>query len=367
MTDQQIQTVLLSLLRSGLWASSKSDGLAALSPAEWNALYTYAQQHTIEGIVFDGLQRMPADLLPPRALLLKWAARLDQIERHNRKMAALIKDQLEQFELAGIRAVLLKGLGVAACYEVPEHRISGDVDWYFAGGRAFRKANAMMEKQGVSLLHTAGLSAEYCWQGIVVEHHQRMFDIHNPFCFSYLNRLQEQYPFETLKQDFAGLTLTLPSPILMMLQVNAHILKHLLSFGLGIRQLCDAARVYHTYRNAVDGKTLEAIYHRLGILPWIHLLHAVLLKYIGLPAASLPFPIPEGTDADWMMQEVWRSGNFGFFDERFEGAQAQVKGERKQAGRRILSNVKRYFRYAPMEALSFPVVQFISKYSHLKL
>jgi hypothetical protein len=43
-----------------------------------------------------------------------------------------------------------------------------------------------------------------------------------------------------------------------MLQVNAHILKHLLSFGIGIRQLCDAARLYKTYHNQVDGNVLKA-------------------------------------------------------------------------------------------------------------
>ena len=202
MPDKEVQQVLLFLLRSGLWAELTAEQLAPLSAQQWASLYHYAQQHTIEGIVFDGLQLLPAGLMPPRALVLKWTVRVDQIERHNKQMAACMKSQLD------------------------------------------------------------------CFQA----------------------------------------------------EVNGQVLKH--------------------------------IYQRLGILKWIHLLHAVLVKYIGLPAASLPFPIPEGVNADWMMEEICRAGNFGFSDTN-----------RDAVSQKISSNVRKYFKYAPMEALSFPVLQFISKFA----
>ena len=356
MTERKIHRFLMYLLRLGLWARPGQEEVAALDAAEWNELYRHAQKHTIEGIVFDGLQHLPAEMLPPRALLLKWAVRIDQIERHNRQMADVMKTQLRLFNAAGIFPVLLKGQGVAACYPQPEHRISGDVDWYFDSTDEYRRANELIRNKGVAVYQTAGWSAEYSWQGIVVEHHQRMFDIHNPFCYSYLNALQKQFYPERLKRGLGDTTLILPAPALMMLQVNVHILKHLLGFGLGMRQLCDAARVYHTYAPVVDGQELEQIYQRLGILKWVHLLHAVLLKFIGLPVTSLPFPLPEGITADWMMEEIWCSGNFGFFDDRFEAA-------RDESSRKIWTNVQKYVRYAPMEALSFPLIQFLSRFT----
>jgi len=194
-----------------------------------------------------------------------------------------------------------------------------------------------------------------------VEHHKRMFDIHNPFCYGYLQRLKKQFHQNTLRKQCLGNELILPAPMLMIVQVNAHILKHLLAFGLGIRQLCDSARLYYTFQAEVDGAMLQEIYRKLGILSWIHLLHAVLVKHIGLPEEALPFPVPAGTAADWMFEEIWQSGNFGFHDERFKDQHGNSALRRKQAGQRIWVNVKKYFKYAPMEAISFPVVQYMSK------
>lgn len=363
MRDSEIQTALLSLLRLSLWEEGETDKVLPLARAQWAELYLYAQRHTIEGIVFDSFQHLPVDLLPPRDLLLKWIVKVDQIERHNKQMNVCIKEQLDLFHREGMYPVLLKGQGVAACYDIPHHRISGDVDWYFQNKKEYRKANEMIREKGIDISYTAGFSSEYVWRGIIIEHHQRMFDIHNPLCIPFLDRLQKQFYSQRVNLAIQGNMLLLPAPILMMLQVNMHILKHLLSFGVGIRQLCDSARVYYAYRVDIDGQELKRIYQRLGVLSWIHLLHAVLVKFIGLPPQSLPFELPEAVDADWMMDDIWMSGNFGFFDSRFEGELEQPHTMRNQAKRRVWSNMRKYFKYAPMEAVSFPLVQLYSKFA----
>jgi len=361
MPDRQIHTALLSMLRLGLWGGDDRAQIPQLSPAQWLELYSCAQRHTVEGILYDSFQRFPLALLPPRDIMLKWIVRVEQIERHNRKMNQCIREQLEAFHQEGIFPVLLKGQGIAACYDVPDHRISGDVDWYFERPGDYVKANSMLRKRGIDVSPTPGFSSGYMWGGVVTEHHKRMFDIHNPLSYLFLRRLRKRFS-KGLEQEIQGETLLKPAPILMMIQVNVHILKHLLSFGVGIRQLCDSAKVYETFRQEVDGEELRQIYKRLGILEWIHLLHAVLVKYIGLRPESLPFELPEGTNADWMMREICMSGNFGFFDPRFEKTGEAAGSGRNQTTRRVWSNVKRYLKFAPMEAISFPLVHFYSKF-----
>lgn len=347
-----IQRSLLSLLRLGLWGAAEKFSFSPLSPPQWEDLYKYASMHTVEGVVYDAFKHMPANLLPPRELMLKWTVRVDQIERHYKKMNAFIAEQLGMFNKHGIEPMLLKGQGVAACYRIPEHRICGDVDWYFKEKNQYVAANTLFNNLGVKVSSMAGFSSEYVWQGIVVEHHQKMFDIHNPFARRYLQNLETDFYRRRVQQDVQGTTLFLPAPMLMILQVNAHILKHLLSFGLGIRQLCDSSRVYCEFHNEIDGPELQAVYRRLGILKWIDLLHVILVKYIGLPKQYLPFELSEKVEADWMMDEIWRSGNFGFYD-----------SGREQAAKRIWSNIKKYMKYAPMEAISFPAMQFYSKFA----
>lgn len=347
----------------GLWGHGKVDESFPLSSMEWTVLYRSARMHTVEGIVFDALQMLPVELLPPRDLMLKWTVNIDQIERHNTRMNTCIMEQSHLFEKHHLHPILLKGQGLAACYINPGHRICGDVDWYFEQKTDYRTANLLIQQLGIKIAHSAGFSTEYGYKGIVIEHHQRMFDIHNPFSFPLLNRLQRQHTDQKVQLDLAGTTVALPAPLLMTIQVNAHILKHLLSFGIGIRQLCDAARVYHTYSAWIDGQSLRQIYKSLGILKWIHLLHTILVKDIGLSPSSLPFELPQGIDADWMMDEIWMSGNFGLYDDRYGTKMDHADGVRSQATRRVWTNVKRYLNSAPMEAISFPVVHYFSKFA----
>src|SRR5690606_9461839 len=186
---------------------------------------------------------------PPRDLMMKWTVRIDQIERHHKQMNACIGEQLVIFGKQGIEPMVLKGQGVAACYKVPEHRICGDVDWYFNSKDQYLAANSLFMDLGAEVSSMAGFSSEYTWRSIIVEHHQRMFDIHSPFATSYLKNLERDFYQQRVQLDVHGSTLLVPAPMLMILQVNAHILKHLLSFGLGIRQLCDSARLYYEFHN----------------------------------------------------------------------------------------------------------------------
>lgn len=361
MKEGIVCNALMRLLRRGLWGEREELSSLSLSATQWMALYQAASRHTVEGIVYDGIQSLEPACWPPRDLMIKWTVRVDRIERQNKHMNSCIAEQVALFKKQGLDPVLLKGQGLAACYPEPLHRISGDVDWYFGRKADYQAAGKVIGQAGIPIKATAGFSSEYAWRGTAMEHHQRMFDIHNPFSFPLLKRLQERYAGpEAAPLRLAGSSVRLLSPILMAVQVNVHILKHLLSFGIGLRQLCDSARLYSVHKQAIDGQELKEIYGKLGILPWINCLHQLLVDNIGMPEDDLPFDLPAGVDAAWMMEDIWTAGNFGFTDPRFGGSAA---AGRQDSAKRILRNTMRYVRYAPMEAISFPFVHFYSRYA----
>ena len=104
------------------------------------------------------------------------------------------------------------------------------------------------------------------------------------------------------------------------------------------------------------------MYKRLGILPWIHLLHQILVENFGLSIDKLPFAYPISTKTDWMLEDIWQSGNFGFYDTNHGESFAQ-SNQRSNAPSQIWANAKKYYKYAPLEVLSFPFVQLYSKYT----
>lgn len=347
-----LRDIFFQLLRMGLWGKGTLSIARPLSEEEWTVIYQWALTHTVEGILFDAFSGLSKEQLPPRPLRLKWAVRVDQIERYNRQMNDVIGQQYAYFAQNGTRPILLKGQGVAACYLNPLHRVSGDIDWYFEGD-AYSRVTKLLEEKGLVVKSAFGFSLDYEWAGVHIEHHSRLFDLKNPLVKGYLKRLLARYG--TAGFEMNGQMVDILTPELQLFQVNVHILKHLLGFGIGLRQICDAAVLYRAYKDKIDSVALRKMYQKVGILKWIHQLHGILVSYMGLSEDDLPFPLPNRLQADWLMDEVWQSGNFGFHDERFAEGKVSFVSVRPDGVRRLWRGLRLYFPYAPQETFFFPV------------
>ncbi|MDR0261956.1 MAG: nucleotidyltransferase family protein [Sphingobacterium sp.] len=360
--NNQLKDIFFQLLRIGLWGEGKLTQISPIPVDDWNTIRKYAANHTVEGIIYDSFAFLEEHQLPPQSLRLKWAVRMDQIERHNEKMNQVIAEQFVFFSNKGIRPILQKGQGVASQYRIPNHRISGDIDWYFEDDGYARARNELKSK-GIAFQDTAGFSLDYDLHNVHIEHHKKLFDIRSPLKSRLLKKISSKYRnrYDTLFIHNAPIRLLAPE--MQLLQVNAHILKHLLGFGIGLRQFCDSARLYYSLVDKIDPIALEGIYRKAGILKWIHLLHKILVDTLGLPKSYIPFPYPEELDVRWMLREVWYSGSFGYNDERFKGGKTiSTISVQPHASKRFFLNFLRYFKYAPQEALFYYWVQAYSKF-----
>ncbi|WP_293943091.1 MULTISPECIES: nucleotidyltransferase domain-containing protein [unclassified Sphingobacterium] len=359
--DNQLKDIFFQLLRIGLWGEGTLSVDRPMTINDWHKIYRYAINHTIEGLIYDSFSFLEENQLPPQSLRLKWAVRVDQIERHNAKMNSVIAEQFTTFSAHGIRPILQKGQGVASYYRVPNHRISGDIDFCFEED-GYTKARNFLKENHPSFQDTAGFSLDYDWRGIHIEHHKRTFDFRSPLKKKYLNQLLKKYEHAKQSLVINGVQVRLLAPELQLLQVNIHILKHLITYGIGLRQFCDSARLYYTVSSQINNEALHQIYEKTGILKWIHLLHKLLVENLGLPKNKLPFPYPDDLEVDWMFDEVWYSGNFGFNDERFENSKTAKLFARPDSPKRLWQNFKRYVKYAPEEAIAFPLIHTYSKF-----
>ncbi|MVZ65293.1 hypothetical protein GQF61_05460 [Sphingobacterium sp. DK4209] len=364
MNENRVLSAFFELLRSGLWDRSLQRlDYFPLSRAEWQKLYDLSVNHTVEGVIFDGLQRLDLSLLPGRDLLVPWAVRIEKIEQRNKWMDKVINEQVHFFNSHEISPILLKGQGLSNLYPNPLRRICGDIDWCFESKAVYDKARKVVEEKGIDVNRSAGYSENYMWDNCEVEHHQKMFDIHNPFMKGYINRFEKNENKKKSAIYLNNIETLIPSPIATLLQVNLHILKHLLSFGIGIRQLCDSARAYFALYSKYDKASLYSLYKAIGIVKWVNLLHIILVDHFGLSEDVLPFPLNRQVEYKWMLSDILEAGNFGFFHESYANKENEV-GHRVDSGSRIFSNLTKYFKVAPKEAISFPVMHFISRFSH---
>lgn len=329
---------LLCLVRSGLW-EHPADDLAPfpLSEAQWRKVFRMALRQTVVGIAFRGLHHLPDSLSPGGALLLRWVAEADRVERQNRTMNAILGRLLEQMAAHGFHPIVLKGQAVAAFYPHPLLRECGDIDLWFPSKAAACEAARLVCPAGCSPPRwQPDGSILYSWQGVAVEHHTRLFDLHSPFLRGYLAALVRNHGFSVRQlpgsppgaPDFPSSVLPAPSPLPSLLLLNAHLLKHLLSHGVGLRQFCDMAMAYHALRGTYSSVELADAYRRCGLQRWSACLHAFLVEYLGLDAVSLP---PTGLDATLLprlSQIVFDGGNFGQYGST-KGRPAQPVWQRK--------------------------------------
>ncbi len=323
----QENKALFSLLRAGLWECELDDlSPFPLTGAQWRFVYRMAVRQTIEGIACQGLSHLPENLLPDDALMAHWVAKADHIEQKNKRMNAAVVQLLQVMNGKNLHPVLLKGQGVATFYEQPLLRECGDIDLYFPSKEEYREAAELMRQSGCQLEKHADESLSYRWQGVDIEHHSRLFDLYNPFLKDYLSSLVQEHGFTHTPID--GMQVSIPSPLPNLLLQNAHLLKHIMGHGVGLRQFCDMARSYHALAGSYSPEALQTVYQRVGILKWSEQLHTFLAEHLGLPTEELPCEEIAATASPELMQIVMEGGNFGQYGDT-KGEASQTKWQRK--------------------------------------
>lgn len=357
MENTKIERAFFYLLKVGLWGKGKrNEAFFSLSEDEWSLLYKRAREQTVEAILYDGILRLRPENLPPRLLQIKWSVQVDRIERRNQLANKHIAEQYEFFIGHGLQPLLLKGQGLAATYANPSHRVCGDIDWYFERREELVLARLQLTKLGVPKLLEG--SQVYLWKDSELDLHDRLFDLYNPFSKKILKQLRRDFPDTTVAID--GKQIPILAPQVQVLQVAAHILKHSLAFGVGLRQFCDLASLYNKYSAELEGKRLNQIYNRLGLSRWFTAVHQLLVDNIGLRKEMLPFPVSKTPSSLTIIDEVWTVGNFGFHDtsnmEKIEGDYMLRKNRTATLTKRLL----KYFPYVPKEAFWFPFIHFLN-------
>lgn len=336
----KIGNVLFELLRAGLWGRSPETGLLPLNEAEWGQIYDMAADHTVVGLVFQGICMLPDELMPPQEQLDLWVVHVDKIERSNREMNKAQASLLSFFHEKGLRPVVLKGQGVAAMYDNPLQRACGDIDLFFYDNE-YDEALKVLRDVGISPKLMADGAYLYQWQHVEVEIHSRFLDIHNPFLQKDVSKLVAE---ERTEGDC-------PSPLMTMLLLNAHILKHMIGPGIGLRQIADMARACYALDGKYDKNRYDEYCRRWHIEGWTMQLNALLHDYLGVSGEFLHGNIRKMRVNQHILEKIIKGGNFG----KHHGGKHEAEGFTKKLYtlKHVVSGWTSLFRLAPFETMCF--------------
>ena len=325
--------VFLELVRAGLWEnlpvhgeeffveqSERAERMAHGSEQEdWGKVYQLAEGQSVVGLVLAGIEH--SKVKPPQELLLQWIGEVQMLEQQNKDMNAFIGKLMAKMQYVGIYALLLKGQGIALCYERPLWRVLGDVD-LFLSDDYYEKAKAFIiplasciDEERLTTKHFAMNLDD--WE---VELHGTLRSELWGAVDNVLDDIKKDVFYRGKVSSWMNnkTQVFLLAPNENVVYVFSHILQHFFRGGIGLRQICDWCRLLWTYRDTLNYGLLEQRLRKMGVMTEWKAFAALAVNRLGIPLEAMPlFNENDNLNhdlrkkAERIMEFVLETGNFG--------------------------------------------------------
>ena len=304
-----------ALVRAGLWETEAK--LKSLGEFDLKEIYHIAEEQSLVGLVAAGLEHVK-DINLPKGDVLPFVSCALQLEQCNISMNHFIANLFEKMKGAGIYALLVKGQGIAQCYERPLWRACGDID-LLLDSHNYIKAKDYFDKiadysGNESHKDKDRAHHEYHIGQWIVELHGTMHSSLSRKMDSVIDSAQNDVfnNSETRIWKNEAIEVALPSPDNDVIFVFTHILQHFFVSGIGLRQICDLSRLLWTYYDEIDQERLFRRLSDMGILSEWKVFGCLIVDYLGLPQSSMPFYDESyKRKGERLLSYIIEDGNFG--------------------------------------------------------
>ena len=303
---------------------------------DWGKVYLLAKEQSVQGLVLQGIEavreprlkgletsgindqgRAHGSPLVPHRLLLQWIGAVQKIEKRNKAMNAYLAMLIDKLRKHGIYAILVKGQGIAQCYERPLWRCAGDVDLFLSNDN-YQKAIVVL----------APLAKEVEDENSYTKHLGFKIDnwnveLHGSLrseLWKRLDNMLDEVQYEILcggrvrSWQYNNVQIFLPRADEDVVYVFAHILQHFFKGGIGLRQVCDWCRLLWRYYGTLNLKLLESRLCKAGIMSEWKTFAALAVNTLGMPKEAMPFYAPSSKwqrKAERVLEFILETGNFG--------------------------------------------------------
>lgn len=319
------------------------------TPQVWGRMFDMARHQTMLAILYEGILRLPEHQLPPADLLAKWKELTEltaDIYRCHQEHIEQLEPILEQM---GLRGCILKGTGLSRLYPIPERRLCGDIDLWVEG--TTKNTVRAFEKAGYPLHDIIYQEAKAdMFDDTELEIHFHPCKMNNPFRNARLQKFfRDNAPFDG--------TLSYPDSRFNAVFCIAHMYRHYLVGGIGMRQMLDYYYVLRDLRPQDRAQALDTV-KRLGMKRFAAAVMCAVQFNFGLEDEYLLCP-PDKKLGGRLVNDIISMGNFGILDDRNYAAEDESHWQAfKRKNSRIFSN----FKHFPCEVIWSPfarISQFI--------
>ncbi len=275
----------LTLVRLGIGRS------AARFPEQidWQAIADFANKHGLLAVMIDGIERLPEQKRPPKALLLEWIGNtLQSYEQRYTLYEKAICKLAGFYNQKGYKMMLIKGYACNLDWPKPEHRPCGDIDIWLFGKQ--KEADALLAKEkGIKVDESHHHHTVFDWQGFTVENH---YDFVNVYAHKSSRELEKI--FKDLGQDDShyvvvnGENVYLPSPNLHALFLLRHMVSHFAAAEITLRQVLDWAFFVEKHNKEVDWDWLTELLEKYHMKDFFNCINAICVEDLGFSPTLFP-------------------------------------------------------------------------------
>ena len=279
--------LFFDLLRAGLW--EKEVHLLPYERVDFADVMKLAEEQSVVGLVAAGIEHV-TDVKLQKREVLPFIQRAVALETKNQAMNQFIGSTVENMREFGIHTMLLKGQGVAQCYERPLWRACGDVD-FFLSDEDYEKAKAFLTPLATAV-ETEYKSSKHLGMTIA----PWTVELHGSLRMGLTRRINSV--LDDIKRDtFSGgkvrlwdndgTQVSLLSPENDVVYVFVHLFNHFYKGGLGLRQICDWCRLLWTFRETLDVNMVGSLIEQMGLVSEWKAFGALAVDYLGMPVEAM--------------------------------------------------------------------------------
>ena len=319
------QQAFFELTRAGLWENEAQ--LLQYGKVDYDEVFRIADEQSVIGLVTAGIEHVQ-DVKIPQEIVLQFIGISLQLEQQNKALNDFIVWLIETLRKEDVYTLLVKGQGIAQCYERPLWRASGDVDLLLSEDNYQRAKKVLIPladnvEQEYKTFKHIGMTMK---GDFVVELHGTLHSRLSSCIDRGIDKAQNDVfcGGNVRSWNNNGTSVFLPSPNNDVIFVFTHILHHFFIEGIGLRQICDWCRLLWTYRDSLDCRLLENRIRKMELMTEWKAFSAFTVEYLGMPVGAMPLLSENESQklhrkADHILQFVLESGNFGHNREAANG------------------------------------------------
>lgn len=272
-------------MRVALWGDSSALQILQnnpLSAEEWLQLYSLSLRQGVCALVLDAAIASKIEI--PRSVKMKFIVSTAEIESKYQQKISAIKQLSDIYSANNIDLTILKGVGLAQLYPVPNHRPCSDVDIWLSGKQEL--ADSILQQQyGITIDQAHHHHTVFYINKVMIENHYDFIEQHSRLSKASIEKHLKLLSAteESIKMDIEGINLSIPSPNLNALFLIMHSGSHFAAENISVRHLVDWAMFLKYYNKQIDWNALAKTGKDFGFMPFLQVLNAMTIEYVGMP------------------------------------------------------------------------------------